>query len=171
MGRRRIVPPVASAPPLSRPRSILRILASVIPFAVVLAALAVSFLSVTCLDCGGFPPPRPSVTFDDPEPIADGFAFGVAAVSRLESASRYQVLLRVNESGGTAVGLSSNMTFTVGGLTYAVVWIDSGGEGLLTVADRFLVTRAGGFLPSTQHTFLLLWTDGSIIRALTYRTP
>jgi len=162
---------MASPRPPSRHRVVLRILAWVTPLAVVLAAFAGLQWLVTCIDCDGFPPPPPSVAFDAPTAIVDGFTFGVSGTSQAMSANHYRVTLRVNESVGAAVLLGSDADFIIGGETYRITWTDTDGGGLLTAGDRFRVTRAGGLLPKTDHAVPLFWGDGSIIQMARYLTP
>ncbi len=113
---------------------------------------------------------RPIVTFGSPIAVPNGFDFSVTGVSRSVGPGNYTVNLEVNSTTGTPVSLAPNMSLVVGGQTYSISWTDIGGEGLLNAGDRFRVTASGGLPASTVFTFLLLWSDGSVIQTITYTT-
>src|SRR5947209_13266578 len=148
------------------------VIASILMVAITVVLAAVLYVMVSGLLTGPGAT-RPVVTFGATTGITNGFQFSVAAASQNVAPANYKVNLQVNSTTGTAVPLALSMTLTVPApvsATYTIAWLDPGGERTLNGGDTFQVTRSGGLQASTTYTFYLLWSDGTTIQQLSYRS-
>jgi len=169
-------PPVSPYPPPRSDASNIVLIVVVVVIVVVLVTVAISailYFMISGLVTQPPPPSRPIITFGSPSSITNGYMFSVAGASSNVAPGNYRVNLQVNSTTGTAVPLALGMTMTVPApisATYTIAWLDPGGERTLNAGDVFQVTRSGGIQVSTTYIFYLLWSDGTTLQTLTYRS-
>lgn len=109
---------------------------------------------------------KPTITMTVTK-ITGGVSILVAGMQPPTSPASFKVNIENMSSSavGTAVAMpqqsGTNVTVTVSGVTFTIIWNNVGGSGLVTQGDTFVVTYTGG--SGTQWAFLLIWTDGSVL--------
>lgn len=154
------------------------VIAEILLVAITVVLAAVVYIMATGLLSGPAASQKPLITFSPLQPFTSGnynATFTVAGASQSFSLSYYRFNLQVNGVAGNATALAANgvaATITIGGTTYLITWIDTGGERTINGGDTFRVTGQGISLPgTTSFTFYLLWTDGSAVQKETWTTP
>lgn len=98
----------------------------------------------------------------------------VTGIAPAVSPSNFKANIQVNTTYGTAVslptvsgGVATLSVPSVG--TFLLTWQDADGDGLVSGGDRFQLTNRVAIAAGTTMTLLFIWTDGSIVSAITWQ--
>ncbi len=154
------------------------VIAEILLVAITVVLAAVVYIMATGLLSGPAASQKPLITFSPLQAFTSGnynASFTVAGASQAFSPSYFRFNLLVNGVSGNATALGASgiaASVTIGGTTYLVTWIDTGGERTINGGDTFRATGQSISLPGTTHfTFYLLWTDGSAVQQEAWITP
>ena len=112
------------------------------------------------------PKAKPTITMTVTK-ITGGVSILVAGIQPPTSPTNFKVNIEnmSNTAVGTAVPMpqqtGANVTVTVSGVTFTIMWNNVGGSGVVTQGDYFVVTYTAAV--GTAWAFLLIWSDGSVL--------
>lgn len=170
------IPPPPYIPPARRyPLPVVGLIVFVI--AALLVAAAIAWVAIGPQG-PPFGPAKPAVSLGGAAYAGSNILIAVAYASSNLAASNYRMALQIYgyQSGTVQVpttsGYSGGTTLSAGGYPFYVFWMDYNNDGALSTGDTFILNSLGGTLPSNSTgSFLLMWSDGSVLSQATFGSP